>query len=218
MENIIQKKHFVYILRCSDGTFYTGYTTDPERRTRVHNSGKGAKYTRSRRPVELIYTEEFGEKVEAQRREYAIKQLTRAEKEQLIRMNNSNNLKRAIEICGLTGVKALKQEVDGDQYRSDLLKVLEAMKAVTADEIRAIGYPVNIQNTLLMDRQLIDDTLTEEIDQLSLLNTVVTYIECNAEGMPEHSAKYMDRVTDLRKVLEQVYDKEAMRFCGSDGC
>ena len=84
MENIIQKKHFVYILRCSDGTFYTGYTTDPERRIRVHNSGKGAKYTRSRRPVELIYTEEFGEKVEAQRREYAIKQLTRAEKEQLI--------------------------------------------------------------------------------------------------------------------------------------
>ena len=123
-----------------------------------------------------------------------------------------------IEICGLTGVKALKQEADGDQYRSDLLKVLEAMKAVTADEIRAIGYPVNIQNTLLMDRQLIDDTLTEEIDQLSLLNTVVTYIECNGEGMPEHSAKYMDRVTDLRKVLEQVYDKEAMKFCGSDAC
>ena len=61
-----------------------------------------------------------------------------------------------------------------------------------------------------MDRHLIDDTVTEEIDQLSLLNTVVTYIECNAEGMPEHSAKYMDRVTDLRKILESVYEKEAM--------
>ena len=79
------KKHYVYILRCSDGTFYTGYTTDPERRARVHNSGKGAKYTRSRRPVELIYTEEYDDKTEAQRREYAIKQLTRAEKEQLIK-------------------------------------------------------------------------------------------------------------------------------------
>ena len=78
------KKHYVYILRCADGTFYTGYTTDPERRTRVHNSGKGAKYTRSRTPVELIHTEEFEDKREAQRREYAIKQLTRAEKEQLI--------------------------------------------------------------------------------------------------------------------------------------
>lgn len=79
------KKHYVYILKCADNTFYTGYTTDPERRTRVHNSGKGAKYTRSRRPVELIYTEEYDDKKEAQRREYAIKQLTRAEKEKLIR-------------------------------------------------------------------------------------------------------------------------------------
>ena len=78
------KKHYVYILRCADGTFYTGYTTDPERRTSVHNSGKGAKYTRPRRPVELIYTEEFDDKSDAQKREYAIKQLTRTEKEQLI--------------------------------------------------------------------------------------------------------------------------------------
>ena len=72
------------MLRCADGTFYTGWTTDPERRTKVHNSGKGAKYTRARRPVELIYYEEFDDKIEAQRREWAIKQLTRAEKEELI--------------------------------------------------------------------------------------------------------------------------------------
>ena len=74
----------MYILRCADGTFYTGWTTDPERRTKVHNSGKGAKYTRARRPVELIYYEEFDDKIEAQRREWAIKQLTSAEKEELI--------------------------------------------------------------------------------------------------------------------------------------
>lgn len=79
------KKHYAYILRCADGTFYTGYTTDPERRTRVHNSGKGAKYTRARRPVTLIHTEEFNDKSEAQKREYAIKQLTRAEKEKLVK-------------------------------------------------------------------------------------------------------------------------------------
>ncbi|MBQ6621297.1 MAG: GIY-YIG nuclease family protein [Mogibacterium sp.] len=79
------QNHYVYILRCSDGTFYTGWTTDPERRTRVHNSGKGAKYTRTRRPVELIYYEKFGDKIEAQRREWAVKQLTRREKEALIR-------------------------------------------------------------------------------------------------------------------------------------
>ena len=78
------KKNYVYILRCADGTFYTGWTTDPGRRAKVHNSGKGAKYTRARRPVELIYYEEFDDKIEAQRREWAIKQLTRAEKEELI--------------------------------------------------------------------------------------------------------------------------------------
>ena len=76
--------NYVYILKCSDGTYYTGWITDPERRLKVHNSGKGAKYTRSRLPVELIYTEEFDNKTDAQRREYAIKRLTRAEKEKLI--------------------------------------------------------------------------------------------------------------------------------------
>ena len=125
-------------------------------------------------------------------------------------MNNTEKLRVHIESCGITGVKVLQQEAEGEQYRDELIKILEIMKTVTADEIRAAGYPVNIQNTLLMDRHLIDDTVTEEIDQLSLLNTVVTYIECNAEGMPEHSAKYMDRVTDLRKILESVYEKEAM--------
>ncbi len=83
----MEKKHYVYILKCADGTLYTGWTTDPERRLKAHNSGKGAKYTRSRRPVELIYAEEFDDKVEAQRREYAIKQLTRAEKEELVNGN-----------------------------------------------------------------------------------------------------------------------------------
>lgn len=78
------KKHYVYILKCADGTFYTGWTTDPRRRAEVHNSGKGAKYTRSRRPVELVYYEEFDEKTEAQKREYAIKQFSRAKKEKLI--------------------------------------------------------------------------------------------------------------------------------------
>jgi hypothetical protein len=133
-------------------------------------------------------------------------------------MNNTEILRNQIESCGVTGVKVLQQEAEGERYRDELIKLLEIMKTVTADEIRTAGYPANIQNTLLMDRHLIEDTLTEEIDRLSLLNTVVTYIECNAEGMPEHSSRYMDRVTDLRKILESVYEKEAMRFCGSDGC
>lgn len=75
---------YVYILRCSDDTLYTGWTTDLRHRVATHNSGKGAKYTRSRRPVELVYYEEYDDKIEAQRRERAIKKLTRAEKEKLI--------------------------------------------------------------------------------------------------------------------------------------
>ena len=78
------KHSFTYIVRCSDGTFYTGWTTHLEERIRVHNEGKGAKYTRSRLPVELIYWEEFETKQEAMSREAAIKRLSRREKEELI--------------------------------------------------------------------------------------------------------------------------------------
>lgn len=75
---------YIYILECSDGTYYTGYTDNPERRLAVHNSGKGAKYTKTRRPVKMIYTEAFETKSEAMRREAGIKRLTRKEKENLV--------------------------------------------------------------------------------------------------------------------------------------
>ena len=77
-------KNYVYILRCADGTYYTGWTTDPAHRLEVHNSGKGAKYTRPRLPVEMVYLEEFDSKGEALSREWQIKHLTRQEKEELI--------------------------------------------------------------------------------------------------------------------------------------
>ena len=76
--------YYVYILRCADGTLYTGYTNDLARRVLVHNAGKGAKYTRSRLPVSLVYSETFPTTREAMRREYAVKRLTRAEKLALI--------------------------------------------------------------------------------------------------------------------------------------
>lgn len=76
--------NYTYIVRCRDSTFYTGWTTNIEKRIEVHNSGKGAKYTKSRRPVELVYFEEFNTKEEAMRREYEIKQMTRKKKEKLI--------------------------------------------------------------------------------------------------------------------------------------
>jgi putative endonuclease len=77
--------HYVYVVECCDGTYYTGYTTDVERRVAEHNDGTGAKYTRGRRPVELVHVESFNSQSEAQQREYAIKQLRRAAKERLVR-------------------------------------------------------------------------------------------------------------------------------------
>lgn len=76
--------NYTYILKCRDGSLYTGWTTDLERRLREHNSGKGAKYTKSRRPVILAYFEEFETKEEAMSREYAIKHLKRTEKLSLL--------------------------------------------------------------------------------------------------------------------------------------
>lgn len=76
--------NYTYILRCKDGTYYTGWTNHIEKRVKAHNQGKGAKYTRARRPVELVYYEIFETKEEAMRREWEIKQLSRKEKEKLI--------------------------------------------------------------------------------------------------------------------------------------
>ena len=76
--------HFVYIVRCADGTLYTGYARDPRAREQAHNSGRGAKYTSGRRPVRLVYQEGFESVGEALAREYALKQLTRAQKDALV--------------------------------------------------------------------------------------------------------------------------------------
>ncbi|SEQ79332.1 GIY-YIG nuclease family protein [Natrinema salaciae] len=75
--------HVVYVLECADGSLYTGYTTDLERRVAEHDAGEGAKYTRGRTPVELRYHERFDSRSSAMSREYEIKQLSRAEKERL---------------------------------------------------------------------------------------------------------------------------------------
>ncbi len=77
--------NIVYLLRCADGTLYCGWTTDMEARLEAHNAGKGAKYTRSRRPVALVYTEEYEDRHEALSREWHIKRMSRAEKERLLR-------------------------------------------------------------------------------------------------------------------------------------
>lgn len=77
--------HFVYILRCADGSLYTGYARDPQARARVHNAGRGARYTCGRRPVRLVYSESFATLSEALKREYELKQWPRVRKQALVR-------------------------------------------------------------------------------------------------------------------------------------
>ena len=77
--------YYVYILKCCDGTLYCGYTNDVEKRFETHQSGKGAKYTRGRLPLELVYTEEFETKSEAMKRECEIKKMSREKKMEIIK-------------------------------------------------------------------------------------------------------------------------------------
>lgn len=82
--------NYVYILRCSDNTLYTGWTNNLEKRVETHSKGKGAKYTRCRLPIKMVYFEEFRDKSDAMKREYEIKKMRRIDKLNLI--NNRNNI------------------------------------------------------------------------------------------------------------------------------
>lgn len=86
MENA---EHVFYVLECNDGSFYAGYTNNLEKRVRVHNEGKGARYTRAKLPVRCIFTEQFETKREAMQAEYRFKQLSRMLKEQYIEKGGS---------------------------------------------------------------------------------------------------------------------------------
>lgn len=77
-------KAYVYILKCSDNSYYTGYTVDLKKRIKLHNDKKASKYTRTRTPVSYVFTKECIDKIEAMKLEYKIKQLTRLQKEKLI--------------------------------------------------------------------------------------------------------------------------------------
>lgn len=84
MDKAYMDENYTYIVRCADGTLYTGWTNDLKKRIKAHNAGKGAKYTKIRRPVELVFFERFATKEEAMSREYHIKRLKRSQKQALI--------------------------------------------------------------------------------------------------------------------------------------
>ena len=86
-----EKTNYTYLLRCADDSYYCGWTNDLDRRLAAHNAGTASKYTRSRRPVTMVYHEAFATKQEAMRRECQIKRLTREEKLELIRKKESGD-------------------------------------------------------------------------------------------------------------------------------
>ena len=91
-------KAYMYVVECCDGSYYTGYTTDVKRRVAVHNSGKGAKYTRARLPVKLIYAEGFDSKEEAMSAEARLKRKKRPQKESFLNDNQNKNLVNAFNL------------------------------------------------------------------------------------------------------------------------
>ena len=91
-------KAYMYVVECRDGSYYTGYTTDVKKRLAVHNSGKGAKYTRARLPVKLIYVEAFASKEEAMSAEALFKRKKRPQKERFLSENQEKNLVNHIDV------------------------------------------------------------------------------------------------------------------------
>ena len=89
----MHRSYYCYIVECADGTFYTGWTVDPERRVATHNKGRGARYTRTRGPVKLVYVEELPDRKSAMQREIAIKRMKREGKNKLIRAERSGEVK-----------------------------------------------------------------------------------------------------------------------------
>ena len=85
MEDNNERAGYAYMLLCSDGTYYSGWTNDPQRRLKAHNSGRGSRYTRARRPVRIVYLEKLEDRSSAMKREAGLKKLSRGEKEELAR-------------------------------------------------------------------------------------------------------------------------------------
>ncbi len=99
------------MLECDDGSYYTGWTTDPARRLREHNAGRGARYTRSRRPLQLVYLERHPDRGAAMRRERRIKSLTREQKQRLI-VNQRPSMRHLIEAGGRLDAGSSEDSVD----------------------------------------------------------------------------------------------------------
>lgn len=123
-------------------------------------------------------------------------------------------LKDDLEKCVSLVPPALKTD-DISEYIEALKRLKNTLLNSQKEECEKVTDDKNVLLTLLGDKVMLEKVITKEADQVSLLSTLVTYIECKSEGMKEHSREYMDRVTILRLKIDNHYGEKSQKFCGS---
>lgn len=119
-----------------------------------------------------------------------------------------------MEKCAELSASVLN-EADIQSYIDGLLELRNVLQETTDEAIKSLPYEQNLIATILGDKVMMSTAITKEVDQLSLLSTLVTYTQCKHERMKEHSREYMDRVTKLRLKIDEYYGDESQKFCGS---
>lgn len=109
----------------------------------------------------------------------------------------------------------LEEKISEEIYINALRELILALNETTAEEIEKLEIDFAVKNSLGADKSLIKKSFPKELDQVSLISTLVTYEACRREGMPDHSRIYMDRVTALRHHIDHYYGERSQQFCGS---
>lgn len=109
----------------------------------------------------------------------------------------------------------LEEKISEEIYINALRELILALNETTAEEIEKREIDFAVKNSLGADKSLIKKSFPKELDQVSLISTLVTYEACRREGMPDHSRIYMDRVTALRHHIDHYYGERSQQFCGS---
>jgi tRNA pseudouridine32 synthase/23S rRNA pseudouridine746 synthase len=191
----------VYILRCADKTFYTGITTEPERRLQEHNeSGKGAKYTQCRRPVEWVYQEQAGSRSEASKREYAIKQLSRVEKIVLIEAAGHFELHLKVDDEGANALDLLSAE---SGFSKQKIKTIMQKGAVWLSRGKSTQRLRRVKKSLQQGDELHcyydGKVLTQAASSAELLLDASGYsVWLKPSGMLSQGSKWGDHTTIVR--------------------
>ncbi len=199
---------FVYILRCADDTLYTGWTTDLSRRIHAHNSGKGAKYTRRRLPVKLVFAEEHPTQTAAMQREYAIKRLSRREKLALIAGKKFSATGRQ-KMTKLTKIEGI-----GATYAEKLQAIgIDSIEALLEQGASSAGRKAIVEKTGISDKLLLTwvnhadlfrvKGIGEEYADLLEAAGVDTVPEL-AQRNPENLHAKMVTVNQEKKLVRQV--------------